>query len=170
MMLEVIKKRRSIRKYQSRPVEEEKIEAILRSAMYSPSARHTRVWEFIVVTDKKKIKKLGEMKPYSVHVKTAPVVIVVCSKEWQYWLEDASIVAENICLEATNQGLGTCWTQIRGSSTYDGGDPESYIREILDIPDEIRVLCMMPIGYPDEDLPEHQESEFEEKKIHKDGW
>lgn len=170
MILEAIKKRRSIRRYQPLPVGEEKIEAILRSAMYSPSARHKRAWEFVVVTDKKKIKKLGEMKPHSVHVKTAPVVIVVCSKEWQYWIEDTSIVAEHIYLEATNQGLGTCWTQVRGGSTYGGGDPEAYVRKILGIPDEIRVLCMMPIGYPGEYLPDHSENEFEREKIHKNHW
>ena len=170
MILAAIKKGRSIRRYQAKPVEKEKVKAILKAAMYSPSANHTRAWQFIVVTDKKLIEKLAEMKPYSAHLKAAPLVIVVCSHDWKHWLEDASIAAENIYLEATNQGLGTCWTQVKGSLTYNGDDAEAYVRKILAIPDEIRVLCLMPIGYPDERLAEHSENEFEREKLHQNYW
>jgi nitroreductase len=169
-MLAAIKKRRSIRLYQAKPVEKEKVKAILKAAMYSPSANHTRAWQFVVVTDKELIEKLAAMKPYSAHLKTAPVVIVVCSQDWKYWLEDASIAAENIYLEVTNQGLGTCWTQVRGSQTYGGSDAEEYVRKILSIPSNIRVLCLMPIGYPGEHLAEHSENEFEREKIHQNYW
>ncbi|HUV46741.1 MAG TPA: nitroreductase family protein [Candidatus Bathyarchaeia archaeon] len=169
-MLDVIKKRRSIRKYKLKLVEEEKLEAIFRAAMFSPSARHDRKWEFVVVTDREKIEKLGSMKLHSQHIKKAPLVIVICSPDWQYWVEDCSIVAENIYLEATNQGLGTCFTQVRDSVADDGSNPEEYVRKILGIPKNIRVLCMMPIGYPAESLAEHSEKEFENDKIHQNKW
>lgn len=168
--LDVIIKRRAVRKYKNKPVEQEKIEAILKSALFAPSAKHTRAFEFVVVTDKKKIQKLGEMKLYSSHVKNASVVIVVCSKDWQYWLEDASIAAEHIWLEAVNQGLSSCWTQVRGSVCYDGSDSENYVRKILGIPQNIRILCLMPLGYAAEDIPPHKEKEIEKEKIHFNQW
>ncbi|MCJ7827576.1 nitroreductase family protein, partial [Patescibacteria group bacterium] len=141
-ILPVIKKRRSVRQYTEQMVEKEKIEAILRSAMSSPSAKHERRWEFVVVDDQAKIKQLAAMKTYSAHVAQAPVVIVLCSEDWDYWLEDASIVGMAIYLEANNQGLGTCWTQVRGGEcATSGGDSEAYVRQILGIPEEMRVLC-----------------------------
>ncbi len=165
----VVKNRRSIRQYQAKPVEKEKVEAVLRTAMWSPSARHERKWEFVVVTDKTKITQLAQMKPHSGHVGQAPVVIAVCSEDWEHWLEDASIVGTMIYLEATNQGLGTCWTQVRGSQTT-GGDAEGYVRQILGIPESVRVLCLMPLGYPELQLDPHEEEEFERTKVHQNEW
>jgi nitroreductase len=168
--LTVIRKRRAVRKYQDRPVAKEKIEVILRSALFAPSARHTRGFELVVVTDKEKIEKLGAMKLHASHVKQAAAVMVFCSQDWQYWLEDASIVAEHIWLEAVHQGLASCWTQVRNSQADDGSDPEEYVRKILGIPEDIRVLCLMPLGFADESLPPHDEKEIEKEKIHFNRW
>jgi len=85
-------------------------------------------------------------------------------------LEDASIVAGHIFLEATNEGLGTCWVQIRESKTPDGKDAEEYVRSLLGIHANFRVVCLMPLGYPAEILPEHQDSEFEKEKVHRERW
>lgn len=167
-MLEAIKKRRSYRDFQERPVEEEKLREILKAAMFAPSAGHQRLWEFIVVKDQKIKDNLAATKTWSYFVNRAPVVIVVCSKEGRHWLEDASIAAENIYLETTNQGLGTCFVQIKNSQREDGSDAEKYIKNLLGVPPKIHVLCLMPIGYPKEVLPEHDDSEFEEVKIHQE--
>lgn len=163
---EVVKKRRSVRQYQAKKVTPETVEKILRTAMWSPSARHERNWQFVVVNDPTKIKQLAAVKTHAAHVAQASVVIVVCSEPGDFWLEDASIVAQMIYLAATNEGLGTCWTQIRS----DSGEQEAYVREILGIPAEIRVLCLMPLGYPALQLEEHTEKEFEEEKIHTNCW
>lgn len=168
MMLEVIKKRRSIRKFKKTPVEEEKLQEILKSGMFSPSARHSRPWEFIVVKDKKTLDKLAETKDGSAFTNQAPLVLVICAEETYQWIEDCSIVGENIYLESINQGLGTCWVQIRGSERPDGSSCEEYVKKLLKIPEKMRVLCLMPLGYPAEKLPEHQNSEFEKTKIHKE--
>ena len=167
---EIIKNRRSYRSYQDRPVEQEKIDAVLRAAMYAPSAHHKQAWEFVVVTDSDKIKKLAEMKQWSEHIAEAAAVIVVCSPEWDNWLEDASIVGAHIYLEAAHQGLGTCWTQVRGSQTWDGGDCEDYVRQELSIPDQIRVLCLMPLGYPAQTKDSHDQSEYQAGKVHQQTW
>lgn len=169
-MLKAIKKRRSIREFEKRGLEEEKLQEILKAAMFAPSARHTRPWEFIIVKDQATKDKLAATKGGSAFVNQAPLIIVICSQESRQWIEDCSIVAENIYLEATNQGLGTCWVQIRGSQRPDGSSCEEYVKKLLNIPDKIRVLCVMPIGYPAEQLPEHEESEFEKRKIHRESW
>lgn len=171
-MLDVIKKRRSIRRYLPREVEEEKIIEILKAAMFSPSANHRRPWEFIVVKDSKTRNKLSLSTNWSSFAGGAPVVIVVVSDETKSreWLEDASIVGEHIYLEATNQGLGTCWVQIRDSKRPNGDGAEDYVRSLLGIPSNFRVVCLMPIGYPAEELPEHSDTEFEQSKLHQEKW
>ncbi len=169
-ILKAIKNRRSYRSFLDKPVEDEKIEAVLKAAMYAPSAHHKRAWEFVVVTEPEKIKKLGEMKQWSEHVAETPTVIVVCSPEWDNWLEDASIVGAHIYLEATHQGLGTCWTQVRGSQTWDGDSCEEYVRNVLNIPSDFRVLCLLPIGYPAQEKKAHDQDEYDASKVHKNSW
>jgi nitroreductase len=164
-ILSVIKNRRSIRAYEPKPVEKEKIEAVLKSAMFAPSARHTRAWEFVVVSNPELIFQLGELKAGGEHVKQAPVVIAIVSDEHDHWLEDASIVATHIYLEATNQGLGTCWTHIHSSQTIDGDSCEEEVKKLLAITPNKRVLCLMPLGYPAEKKEPHTDEEYEEDKI-----
>lgn len=177
-MLDIIKKRRSIRSYKSDPVEDSKIDEILKAAMFSPSACHTRPWEFIVVKDQKTKASLSQTTPWASFAKDAPVVIIVCAdtkkafsvEDGTTWIEDSSIAAEHIYLEATNQGLGTCWIQIRCVKSDDGKNSEDIIKKILTIPSHIRVLCIFPIGYPKEEKPEHSDSEYKKSKIHDGTW
>jgi nitroreductase len=171
-MLEVIRKRRSVRSYLDRPVEKEKIGEILRAAMFAPSANHRRPWEFVVVKDKETKNKLSSATPWASFAAEAPLIIVVCADESisREWLEDASIVGAHIYLETTNQGLGTCWIQVRDSTTPDGRNSEEYVRELLRIPDNFRVVALFPVGYPAEKLPPHSDQEFEQTKIHSDSW
>lgn len=166
-IISAIKKRRSIRSYTTQPIESEKLNAVIKAALVSPSARHERRWRLVVVTNHDLIMQLGKMKPHSHHVGEAQAVIVVISQEWQYWIEDASIVAEHIWLEAENQGLASCWTQIRDSSTHEkiSLTSEEYVKNILDLPQEMRVLCMMPLGYPAESLPINDPNEILKEKV-----
>ena len=169
-MLKVIKKRRSHRKFIQKPVDDETINEILKAAMFSPTARHTRAWEFIIVKDKKIRDDLAAMKLHSSFANQAPVIIVLVSPDWQYWVQDMSIIGEAIYLETTNQGLGTCWIEVYDSKTYDQSDAEKYVKKILSVPDDKRVLCFFPIGYPEINLPEHNSSEFERAKVHYEKW
>lgn len=169
MVLDVIRKRRSHRDFLDKEVEEEKLEEILKAAMFSPTARHQRLWEFIVIKDEKTKDLLAQTKKHSYFVNRASVVIAIASPEdetGRYWLEDSFIASTQIYLEATNQGLGTCCVQIYGSKRDNGDDAEEYVKKILNVPKEIRVACLMPIGYPKEKLPEHSDEEFEKEKIH----
>lgn len=168
-MLDVIKKRRSHRDFLDKEVEEEKIKEILKAAMFSPSARHQRLWEFIVVKNKKTRDLLAQTKTHSHFVNKAPAVIAIVSPKDEsdhYWLEDCFIASTQIYLETTNQGLATCCVQIYGSKRDNGDDCQKYVQKVLNMPQDIQVACLMPIGYPKESLPEHTEEEFEQNKIH----
>jgi len=170
-MLKAIKKRRSVREYLPKEVEKEKLDEILKAAMFAPTAHHSRSWEFVVVKDKNIREKLSRATAWAGFAKTAPIILVLCSKEDPFWVENCSIAAENIYLEATNQGLGTCFIQVnRQMIKIEGKNSEDYIRALLKIPKGVRVLCLMPLGYPAEKKGEHEDSEFDTKKIHHDKW
>ena len=137
---EVLEKRRSIRKYKDTPVPKEKILKILEAARIAPSASHRQPWHFIVVENKETIKKLAK-QPWA----EAPVMIVgladqAASPNW--CSNDLGIAFEHIVLAATNLGLGTCWMGQTGR--------EEMIKKLLDIPDNFKVVAVIPIGVPDE--------------------
>jgi len=171
-MLKAIRQRHSIRSYRNKLVEDEKIEEILKAAQFAPSANHRQPWEFVVVKDRETKQRLSQATPWGSFIAQSPVVIVVCSdeKKSREWLEDASIVGAHIYLEATNQGLGTCWVQVRGSVTADGVKSEVYVRRILGIPSSMRVVAIFPVGYPAEGKSEHINGEILSEKIHKNKW
>ena len=153
----------SVRKYQDRPVEEEKIMAILRAAMQAPSARNQQPWEFYVVTDKEKLRALSEVSPYAGMTKDAPVAIVSvyrkdCSTP-RYAQIDLSIAMENLWLETDTQGLGGVWLGIAPVE-----ERMDAVEKILDIPDTLRAFAIFPFGYPAEARP--QQDRFDESRIH----
>jgi len=165
---EVVKKRRSIRKYQKKKVPEEHVKKILEAAFYSPSSRNRRPWHFVVVDDEEVIKKLSQTRPALRFLETAPLAIVVCGDEniSSSWVFDAAIAAEHIQLAATALGLGACWGHVLDRKHSDEKSAEEYVRELLGIPEHIRVLCVIGIGYPAEEKPEHSEEEIMWNRVH----
>jgi len=168
--ISAIVNRRSVRKYKDTPIDKKTMDTILLSAMQSPSAHNAKKWEYILVEDRKTIQTLSEMKPNSKLIANAGAVVIVCSEEWQYWLEDASIVTTHILLEAKNQELDTCWVEVRDGKQSDGSDNEQYVRNILNIPKDIRVLCMVAIGVADEEKSPHSDEELNREKVHLEKW
>jgi len=168
-MLELMKTRRSIRKYQDRQVEQDKIDSILKSGLMSPSGRASKPWQFIAVTDKDKLQRLAlSREGASSFLSGAPLGIVVAADENTSgtWVEDASIAAAFMQLAAHSLGLGSCWIHIRERSHNALKTSEEYVRELLNIPDNVRVLCILAIGYPAEEKPAHQEKDLLYSKIH----
>ena len=138
---DVIKTRKSIRKYKDKPVPREKIMQILESGRIAPSASNRQPWHFVVVENKDTIKKLAKQE----WAASAPAMIVgladtVASPNW--CVNDFGIAFEHMVLTATDLGLGTCWM---GQSTR-----EDLVREILDIPDTYKVVALMTLGEGDE--------------------
>jgi nitroreductase len=139
---EVIKTRRSIRKYKGTPVPRESLMKILEAARIAPSAGHRQPWHFVVVEDKETIEKLAGRSKWAAE---APAMIVgladpVASPNW--CLNDMGIAFEHIVLTATSLGLGTCWM---GQTKRD-----SEVKGLLGIPDELKVIALTPLGEPDE--------------------
>ncbi len=147
-ILSAIKGRRSIRKYSSRPVEDKKLLRVLEAARLSPSARNQQKWKFIVVKDSEIREELTEAigQPF---VGEAPVILVCCGTEPESIMRggqprytvDLSIATAYMILEAYMQGLGTCWL---------GSFDESMVKDVLDIPEKVRVVAITPLGYPAE--------------------
>lgn len=161
-MVQAIKKRRAAREYLNQSIPEDKLNRVIEAAMYAPSANAIYPWKLIVVTKLETREELAKATPWSAHAKEAPVVIAVLGleKESPYWVEDCSIVAQNIWLQATEEELSSCWIQIRNNS-----NAEKEVKTILKIPDDLRVLCLMPIGVPAKPPKEHGQEAFKKDKV-----
>ena len=171
MFLSLVQKRRSIRRYLDKPVEPEKIELLIESALRSPSSKGLNPWELIVVKDKDLLEKLSKAKPHGASfLKNAPLGVVVCadSSKCDVWVEDASIATIFLHLAATSMGLGSCWIQIRKRMYDQTKTSQEYIRELLKIPENFKVESIVAIGYPAESKPSHKKESLPYDKIHFD--
>lgn len=154
----------SIRKYQDKPVEQEKIVTMLRAAMAAPSACNQQPWEYYVVTDKEKIQELSQTSPYAKCAKDAPVVFVACYRKEQliapsYAEIDMSASVENLLLEADELDLGAVWIGIAPI-------PERMeaVRKVIDLPEHLAAFALIACGYPAESRP--QQDRYDESRVH----
>ncbi len=173
MILPLIQKRRSIRKYQKKSIESEKIRTLVEAALRSPSSMGYNPWEFVVVDDSDLLDKLSRAKPQgSAFIKNAPLGIVVCAdpERSSVWVEDASIACTYIQLAAESLGLGSCWIQIRERMHDQTKTAEAYISEVLNIPKKLKVEAMIGIGYPDERKEPHKREELQWKKASRNSY
>ena len=153
----------SIRKYQNKPVEKEKIEAMLRAAMQAPSAGNQQPWEFYVVTDRDRLESLSRVHRYAGMVKDAPAAIVSAYRKecWapEYAQIDLAIAMENLWLETDAQGLGGVWLGIAPIE-----DRMRAVEEIIGMPDTVRAFAVFPFGYPAEER--EQQDRYDAGRIH----
>ncbi len=167
-IMDVIKSRRSIRKMKKTPISEETLNTLLEAARLAPSWANLQCWHFIVIKDEEKKHQLAEAGGPREAMINAPVILVACAypKEsgnrdnQQYYMLDIGIAVEHIVLEAEAQGLGTCWV---------GWFDEAGVRDILKIPDQVRVVALMPIGYPDES-PEARSRKSLQEIVYWNSW
>ena len=162
-MLELIKKRRSIRQYTDEPVSDADVKAMLEAAMAAPSANNVQPWEFVVVREKSLRQRLAKAHPWARMCARAPVVFVVCGHERQsdHWVEDTSAATENLLLAAAGLDLGAVWVGI-----YPRPHQEEHVRSALGIPRGLHVLCVVPVGHPAESKP--PQTKYDERKVHYD--
>lgn len=169
MLYELLKTRRSIRSFQDKEVEGEKLDLILKSALLAPSSRSIRPWEFIVVTDKELLQKLSHCKEHSASfLATAPLGIVVLAdpNACDVWVEDTSIASIIIQLSCHSLGLGSCWIQVRERYGVEKIKASEYVKEVLGIPENYEVECIIAVGYPVKEKKPYTEAELEYNKIH----
>lgn len=179
-MLDVIQKRRSIRRYKDTPVEEEKLNEILEAARQAPSGNNTQPWHFIIVKSPEMRRKLAEASHKQMWMADAPVHIVCVADirsriqedipivltddnpmlEFKKLIRDTSIGIEHLVLEAENQGLGTCWIA--------WFEPRE-IAELLGVPEDKYVQAIIPVGYPDEQ-PSARPRKALESMVHHEKW
>ena len=170
MFIELIRDRRSIRKFTDKPVEKEKIKFLIEAGLRSPSSRSLNPWEFIVITDKKILKELSYAKPHGASfLKHASLGIAVIAdpEKCDVWIEDASIASTYIQLAAESIGLKSCWIQIRKRFYKDESTATSRVASILNIPENFQVESIIAIGYPDEVKKGHKKENLLYNKIHK---
>lgn len=164
-IFQVFRDRRSIRKYKDTAVEREKIEQILDAARLAPSWKNMQCWRFLVLTDAGQRAKVLEAfpadNPGTKAIAMAPVVVVVCGNTFEsdrengidYFAVDVAIAFEHLCLAAHAVGLGTCWM-----GWYD----EGRIKRALGIPENIRIVGITPLGYPDQEPKPRPRKELSE--------
>jgi len=171
--IDLLQKRRSIRKFENRRVEEEKIEKILQAALMAPSSKRSTPWHFVVVDEKVKLEKMAISREMgSKFLENAPLAIVVLADETKsdVWVEDASIAAILMQLEVEDLDLGSCWIQVRGRRKDESITTEAYLRELLNIPAELKIECIIAIGYKDEEKKPFDESKLQLDKIHRNSF
>jgi nitroreductase len=143
-VFEVIRARRSIRKYRSEPIPDEKLKLILEAARLAPSAGNRQPWRFIIVQNVYRKKTLVEVADEQAFLKDAAAIVVAVSnpemsKRWHE--KDTMIAVEHMVLAATALGYGTCWI---------GAFDEDGVKRLLKIPEKMKVVALLPIGIPAE--------------------
>lgn len=165
-VLDNIATRTSVRDYEARPVEKEKIEKMLRAAMAAPTAMNKQPWHFVVVDQRNVLDALAGANPYAKMLKKAPLAIVVCGNTDKmiegggrdFWIQDASAATENLLLAAHAMGLGAVWT-----GAYPSEERCISISKVLSLSDNLIPLNMIVVGYPAEQPQPKQK--FKEENI-----
>ncbi len=165
--------RHSIRKYTDQQVKPEDVQLILEAALLSPTSKSSRSWQFIVVEDKDVLVRMSECKPAgAMPLKGCAFAVVVCADpaKSDAWIEDASIAAEMMQLQAADLGIGSCWIQIRDRYASDSTPSQEIIQELLEIPETLPVVCVMTFGYPAEERRPVDTSKLLWEKVHVGTW
>lgn len=164
-ILDLLYKRRSIRKYKEKPVEKEILEELLKAAMCAPSSSNNQPWEFIAINEEPTMDRLRKglyFGPYN-----APAAIVVCANMKltsqgpykEYWVQDCSAATENILIAAVGLGLGTVWI-----GAYPNSNACDHIGKVLNIPKEVIPLSVVYIGYPEEE--KESRTQYNPKRVY----
>lgn len=153
-MIELLRKRRSIRRYQTREIPESIITELKESALRAPTSRNRKEWKFWFITNPEQLEQLSQAKSSgSAMIKNAPLAIVIGADESEcdVWVEDCSIAAILLQLNAQDHDIGSVWVQIRKRQTANEQSSEERVKEILRVNDSnIRIASIIALGYPDE--------------------
>lgn len=166
---ELMLQRHSIRRYTGQPVSGEDVKTILEAALLAPTSKSARPWQFVVVEDKEMLEKLSAFKPHgTLPVRNCAFAVVVCAdpERSDVFVEDASIAAMFMHLQAADLGIGSCWIQVRGRETADGEPSQNYIKDLLGIPDALQVECVVTFGYSAETRKPVDPSKLLWEKVH----
>jgi nitroreductase len=168
MFIDLLRTRRSIRAFEKRSVEREKIDLLCEAVLRAPSSRGINPWGFIFVTNPQTLAQLSMAKPHgAAFLAKAPLAVVVFAdpEKSDVWVEDASIATLIVHLAATDLGLGSCWIQIRQRPHNEKQSAGQYITEILGIPEKMAIEAMVAVGYAAETRTSHDAASLIYDKI-----
>lgn len=171
--LKLVEGRRSIRRYKPEEISADSVKSILEAALMAPTSKNSRPWHFVIVEDSDKLNALAKCKPTgALPVANCALAIVVAAdvEKSEAWIEDCAIAATYIQLEAQDQGLGTCWIQVRGRYYNDEMESETYVQNLLEMPDNIMPVCIITIGYADETRSSQNLEKLQWEKVHIGEW
>lgn len=140
--LELLKSRRSVRTFQNKNIPNELLEKMVEAARFAPTARNVQPWEFVMITQKSKLKELAQLAENGRFIEQAAACIAVFCVDTKYYLEDGCAATCNILLAATALGIGSCWV---------AGDKKPYCEEVktlLNAPQSIKLISLVALGYP----------------------
>ncbi|NQT79858.1 MAG: nitroreductase family protein [Candidatus Aminicenantes bacterium] len=162
-VLEIIQKRRSIRKYKNDPIPEDVFQRVLEAARLAPSGKNLQPWKFVLVQNQELKEKLAKASAGQYFMAIAPIIVVACGfpencyssmgRYMKSWPVDVTIALEHLILQAEEEGLGTCWI---------GSFEEEEVKSILNIPEDVKVLALTPLGYPAERPPDRGRKHLED--------
>lgn len=167
-MLDILRRRRSIRHYTPKPLSPEILDQLREAVLRSPSSRGLDPWEFVFVTDRDLLTRLATAKAHGAHfLRDAALGVVVLGDESvaDTWIEDCAIAAIILHLTAESLGLGSCWVQIRLRQDQAGTCAEARVREILNVPAHLRVASIMSIGHPARPARPHPRESLKDHKV-----
>ena len=166
---ELIKVRRSHRMFTEELLSGDDVKLLLRAGLIAPSSKGLHSYEFIVVEDKQMLSALSQCKAVgSDFLSGAPLAIVVLAdpRISDVWIEDASVAATHILLQAEDLGLGACWIQVRDRLSAEGQPTEEIVKSCLGIPDEMRVVCMIAVGHKGMERQPQNEDRLKWERVH----
>ncbi|TGX87435.1 NAD(P)H nitroreductase [Muribaculum intestinale] len=170
---DLITNRRSIRRYTDEEISAEDVKTIMEAALMAPTSKSSRPWQFVIVEDTARLEALSKCKEAgAMPIAKAPLAIVVAVdvEASDPWIEDAAIAATFIQLQAQDLGLGSCWIQIRGRYTDRDLESETYVQNVLDMPDTILPVAIITIGHPAEEKKPQNLEKLLWEKVHINEW
>jgi nitroreductase len=173
MMIELLRTRRSIRKYEKKAIDKQSLEIIKEAMLRAPSSRGINPWTFVFVDDPDLLRRLSQAKEQgSQFLKGAALGIVVCGDETasDVWIEDCSIASLTAHIASHSLGLGSCWIQIRNRPHSREKTAEQYVQDLLGIPSHLRVESIIAIGYAAEARPPIPLKQLDYGKIRHNGY
>jgi len=168
-MIDILRQRRSVRKFKQQPVETEKIAQLSEALLRAPTSRNQQPCEFILVDNPEILSQLSTAKAHGTSfLASAPFAVVIAANPEvsDVWIEDSSIAAIIVQLAAEQLGLNSCWAQLRLRPHDDNSNASEFVRQLVDLPAGMEVPMVIAIGYPEEAVPGHPRDSLSDIKIH----
>lgn len=165
--------RHSIRKYKNEALEAESVKQIIEAGLLAPSSKSSRPWQFVIVEDKNTLQQLSRCKAAgALPIAGASVAIIICAdpEKSDVFIEDCSVAASFMQLQAAASGIGSCWIQIRDRYDSEGEPAQNIVKDILNIPDYLQVVQIITLGISDENRRPVDPSRLMWEKVHIGVW